>query len=137
MKTYRQSQRLETHLREVYGTEPERLWERYPGYAVFRHPASRKWYAIIMDIPESCLGLSGRRIADVINLKCGHVLLGSLLEERGFYPAYHMNKSSWVSVLLDGTVPDEKLFSLLALSYDSVAPKRPRRAPEPSLGSAL
>ena len=42
----------------------------------------------------------------------------------GFLPAYHMNKQNWISIILDGSVPDDKIFPLLGLSYDSVAPKR-------------
>ena len=119
-----QAQRLAIHIQDTYGTPPEYLWERYPDYAVYRHPASRKWYAVVMNIPASRIGLADERRVEIMNLKCGHVLLGSLLNERGFYPAYHMSKGSWVSVLLDSTVPDEKLFPLLELSYDSVSPKR-------------
>ena len=42
----------------------------------------------------------------------------------GFLPAYHMNKQNWISIILDGSVPDDKIFPLLELSYDSVVPKR-------------
>lgn len=122
-----QRQSVEAHIQDRYGTPPEYLWERYPDYAVFRHPSSRKWFAMTMRLPARVLGLEDERSVDILNLKCGHVLLGSLLEEKGFFPAYHMNKASWVSVLLDGTVADEKIFGLLELSYDSVAPKRARR----------
>lgn len=31
---------------------------------------------------------------DVVNLKCDSVLVGSLLCESGFFPAYHMSKGS-------------------------------------------
>jgi len=132
MDAERQRQRIEKYIREAYGTPAEHLWAQYPDYAVFRHPSSRKWYAIIMDIPADKLGIPEERLVEVLNLKCGPLLLGSLLSERGFFPAYHMNKQSWVSVLLDGSVPDERLIPLLDLSYDSVAPKRARRrgAPE-------
>jgi len=50
-------------------------------------------------------------------------MVGSLLAQDGFFPAYHMSKGTWVSVILDGTVPDEQIFPLLELSYDSVVPK--------------
>lgn len=130
METLQQRQRVEAHIENAYGTPPEHLWERYPDYAVFRHPGSRKWYAITMLVPARVLGLEGEQIMEIMNLKCGHVLLGPLLNEAGFLPAYHMSKTNWVSVLLDGTVPDEKLFSLLEISYDSVSPKRKNRPRE-------
>ena len=122
-----QKERLAKHLQDVYGTGPEFLWAQYPTYSVFRHPLSRKWYAIIMDIPKSRLGLEGDEPVAVLDLKCSPLMVGSLLSEPGFFPAYHMNKSSWVSILLNGSVPDEKIVPLLELSYGSVAPKRKRK----------
>ena len=34
-----------------YVASPEYLWARYPGYAVLRRSDSKKWFAVIMDIP--------------------------------------------------------------------------------------
>ncbi len=45
--------------REQYGTEAEYLWVRTPTYGILRHP-NGKWYAAIMDIPKSKLGLPVR-----------------------------------------------------------------------------
>ena len=103
-----QRERIMRYAQDRYNTEPEYLWAKYPNYAVFRQPASRKWFAAVMDV------------------KCGPLMVGSLLAQDGFFPAYHMSKSSWISVILDNTVPDEDIYPLLELSYDSVAPK-PKR----------
>ena len=118
-----QRERIVQYIQDRYGAEPERLWARYPNYMVFRQPASRKWFAIIMDVARKSLDLEGEGTADVMDLKCGQALVGSLLAQDGFRPAYHMSKSSWISVLLDETVPDEQIYPLIKLSYDSVAPK--------------
>lgn len=112
------------YIQDRYAVEPEHLWARYPNYAVFRQPANRKWFAAIMDVAKKSLDLTGDGTTDVMDLKCGPMLVGSLLAQDGFRPAYHMSKSSWISVLLDETVPDEQIFPLIELSYDSVAPKR-------------
>lgn len=119
-----QRERIIQHIQDRYAAEPEHLWARYPNYAVFRQPASRKWFAVIMDVAMKSLDMTGDGTADVMDVKCGPVLVGSLLAQDGFLPAYHMSKSSWISVLLDDTVPDEQIFPLIELSYDSVAPKR-------------
>lgn len=115
------------YVQSRYGTEPEYLWAKYPNNAVFRQPASRKWFALIIDLPRSRLGLDGGGSVDVMDVKCGPLMVGSLLAQDGFLPAYHMSKSSWISVLLDETVPDEQIYPLLELSYDSVAPKTKKR----------
>lgn len=121
-----QQKRIMQYIEERYGSEPEHLWSQYPDYAVFRHPASQKWYAVILIVPKSKLGLDGDGAAPVLDIKCSPLMIGSLLSEKGFLPAYHMNKNTWISVLLDESVPDEKISSLLEFSYDSVAPKRKR-----------
>lgn len=121
-----QRERIGRYIQDRYAVEPEYLWTRYPNYAVFRQPASRKWFAIIMDVARKSLDLAGDGTADVMDLKCGPMLVGSLLAQDGFRPAYHMSKSSWISVLLDETLPDEEIYPLIELSYDSVAPKRKR-----------
>lgn len=89
MSGHLQRERIVKHLQDVYGTEPEYLWAQYPTYSVFRHPLSRKWYAIIMDIPKSRLGLEGGEPVAVLDLKCSPLMVGSLLSEPGFFPAYH------------------------------------------------
>ncbi len=127
MKKNIQADRIALHISERYGCEPEYLWAKYPSYAVFRHPASQKWYALIASVPRNKLGLPGNSEEDVINIKCSPLMIGSLLPEQGFLPAYHMNKNHWISVLLDGSVSDETICSLLELSYDSVAPKRKKK----------
>ncbi len=119
---------LFTLLDSSLSVTPEYLWASYPNYAVFRHPGSKKWFAILMDLPPAKLGLSGDELTDVLVLRCGPVLTGSLLSQNGFYPAYHMNKTNWVSTLLSGPLPAQELQDLLTLCYDAVAPKRrPRR----------
>ena len=119
-----QRDRIIRHIQYKYAAEPEHLWARYPNYAVFRQPASRKWFAAIMDVAKKSLDLTGDGTTDVMDLKCGQALVGSLLAQECYRPAYKMSKSSWISVLLDETVPDEQIFPLIELSYDSVDPKR-------------
>ena len=124
-----QRERLARYMQDIYGTEAEYLWSDLPDCAVFRHPSSRKWYAIIMAVRSDRLGLPGEKSVDVMNVKCGAIMTGSLLSQKGFLPAYHMNKNYWISILLNDTLPDGQIVPLLELSYDSVAPKRKRRKP--------
>lgn len=39
-------------------------------------------------------------------------------------PAYHLNKTHWNSIILDGTVPEKEVRRMIAESYDLVKPKR-------------
>lgn len=115
------------YISDEYGIDGEFLWEKYPLFCVFRHSGNRKWFAIVMDVPKNKLGLEGTDALDVVNLKCDPILIGSLRKEPGIFPAYHMSKANWVSVALDGSVPDEQIKMLLYMSYDATAPKNKRK----------
>lgn len=113
---------------DFYGARPEYLWADSPGTCIFRRGDDRKWFAALLDVPRGRLGLAGEGKADLLNLKCGPELMGSLLGKEGFLPAYHMNKAAWIGILLDGPVPPEDLFWLLDVSYGLArAKKYPRR----------
>ena len=47
----------------------------------------------------------------------------ALITENGFYPAYHMNKSNWITVALDGSADNEKIKFLLDMSFDLTSKK--------------
>lgn len=111
-----QSNRIAAALAEKYGDEPEFLWEKFSGTGVFRNPAVGKWYGIILNIDFSRLDKAKKGEIEVLNLKPGKDAVPVLLEENGFYPAWHMNKTHWISLLLDGTLPDEKIMQLLETS---------------------
>lgn len=130
--SYRQD--VLTFASEQYGTEPEFLWASYPEYAVLRH-RNGKWYGIVMDVPREKVGLSGKECVDILVVKCAPDMIGAFRQRDGFLPAYHMNRSHWLTVLLDGTVDRETIVSLLDMSYDLIEKGtkkrgRPRREPK-------
>ena len=122
-----QKDRIEAHLQNSYGAEAEHLWAKYPDFAVFRHPMSRKWFALLMELPRNKVGLGGDAPTWVLDVKCGPILSASLVSEKGFAPAYHMSKATWISILLDETLTDERIDFLLGLSYDAAASKASRK----------
>ncbi len=118
---------LEAFIMETYNAEADYPWRKSPNHAVFRHCSNRKCFALIMDVPKNKLGLQGEGLLDVVNLKCDPILIGSLREESGFFPAYHMSKDNWITVVLDGSASDDKIKMLLDMSYQATAPKVRRR----------
>lgn len=111
---------------EQYGTSAEYPWASSADSAVLRHEDNRKWYGLIMNVKRETLGLSSGGRADILNVKFHPLLAGALLEEKGIQPAYHMNKRTWISVFLDGSIDIEKIFFLLDLSYMLTASKEQR-----------
>lgn len=114
---------LEKFISDNYVCTSDFPWMHYPNFRVFRHPNNKKWFAVIMDIPKNKIGLPSDDIISVVNLKSDPIMVGSLLRENGFYPAYHMTKNSWISVALDGSADDEKIKMLLDMSFEATAVK--------------
>ncbi|MCI8618564.1 MAG: MmcQ/YjbR family DNA-binding protein [Oscillospiraceae bacterium] len=119
----RQETRIARYLLENYQSEPEHLWPKFPEDAIFRHSGIRKWYALCMEVSGRSLGQNSDETLTILNLKCGSALVGVLLQREDFLPAYHMNKNTWITVLLNRSVEDAEIFSLLDFSYQSVCPK--------------
>lgn len=109
---------IKKYIVETYSAEADHPWSKYPDYEVFRHSNSRKWFALIMDVPKVKLGLSEEGMMSIVNVKCDSVMIGSLLAEEGFFPAYHMNKDSWITIALNGSVGEDKIKILLDMSFD-------------------
>lgn len=109
---------VENYIFETYGVKKESPWADDPESVIFRHRLNRKWFALIMRIPQKRLGLSGEEQVDVMNVKCYPELIESLRFSEGFFPAYHMNKTHWITVLLDENADKEKIKTLLDISYE-------------------
>ena len=90
-----------TYMEKTYGVKHEEPWERLPGYYTFKTPNSRKWCAIIMHLPQSRLGLEGGNMIDIICVKIASDQIEGLVDNRHYFPAYHMSKKNWITVLLD------------------------------------
>lgn len=108
---------LTDFIAQEYQVAPEFLWRNYPDYAVFRHAENRKWFAIMMTVSGSLVGLETAEKIDVMNVKLPPEWVAQLSGQAGFAPAYHMNKRHWLSVLLDDRLPEKQLLDLLHTSW--------------------
>lgn len=60
-----------------------------------------------------------------INLKCDPSFALELREKYpSVTPGYHMNKKHWNTINIDGSIPDNEIFSWIDHSYDLVKGKR-------------
>lgn len=120
---------VEAYIKSQYGVEPDFPFEDDPVSAVFRHKDNRKWFALIMNVSRNRLGLEGEGSVDCMNLKTGDPVLHDILvHEKGIMPSYHMNKQHWITVLLDGTVKDKKVFELIDVSYCATMSRKKKTA---------
>ena len=107
------------YVKKQYGTIPEYLWKSSLENAILRHK-NGKWYAVLMQVEKSRLGLEGDTKVDILDVKCDADMVGLLTQTYGFLPGYHMNKKYWITMLLDGTVSEAKILDFLDMSYDLI-----------------
>ena len=113
---------------DTYGTSPDYPFDEDFETAVFRHADNRKWYAIVMRLSRHKFGFDSDEVIDVVNLKLPTEMYGSFGAADGVYPAYHMNKLHWISVLLPDA-PDDVLAFLTNASFEATKAKiKPRKS---------
>ena len=110
----------------TYGTSPDYPFDEDFETAVLRHTDNRKWYAIVMRVSRRKFGLDSDEVIDVVNLKLPTEMFGSFCAADGVYPAYHMNKLHWISVLLPDAA-DDLIEFLVNASYEATKDKKKRR----------
>ena len=112
----KQANRISKLIKENYNDYPYFEWDSYPDFGVFKNKNTKKWYALIMNIDRSKLDKNTGNV-DVLNVKIDNKKIEKLLKEEGYYPAYHMNKKYWISIILDDTINDEIIMRLIDESY--------------------
>ena len=100
----------------TYGTSPDYPFDEGFETAVLRHVDNRKWYAIVMKVSRRKFSFDSDEVIDVVNLKLPTEIFGSFGASDGVYPAYHMNKLHWISVLLPDAPNDVVEFLVNVIS---------------------
>lgn len=126
-----QTNRLAQKIFMRYQDKPNFPWEKYPGYGVFKNPANGKWYALIANINKNKLDDKKSGEVEIINIKLPKDKIKQLLMKKGFYPAYHMNKTSWITIVLDESIKDDLICDLIDESHQfTMGTKRDNAASE-------
>ena len=108
---------------DTYGTSPDYPFDEDFDTAVLRHLGNRKWYAIAMKVSRRKFGFDSDEVIDVVNFKLPTEMFGSFGVAEGVYPAYHMNKLHWISVLLPDA-SDEVVKFLVGVSFEATRAKK-------------
>ena len=91
------------YIASEYGITPEFLWDGDKITCVFRHLGTKKWFGILMMIPGSKISLSSDEPVDILNVKLEPEFIQELLvaKKGQIFPAWHMNKKHWTTIVLD------------------------------------
>lgn len=93
-------------------------YEDYPfddfNLTVMRHGYNKKTFALIFE-----------RMGNIwVNVKCEPNKAEFLRSvHKSVIPGYHMNKTHWNSIIIDGSVPNEAVCAMIADSYELIKPK--------------
>lgn len=105
------------YVRGQYGDELEFLWERFPNNAIFRRKDNTKWYAALLTVKRAKLGLDGDGSLEVVDLRMAPEDIEKLVDREKYFPGYHMNKRHWITICLDGSVPQKEIHHRIDLSH--------------------
>ena len=107
-------------IKSKFGAEPDYPWPDDAPYSfVFRCP-NEKWFALVMRIKYRQLGLTGDENVWVVNIKADQDSIPNLVDHKSIFPAWHMNKKHWITILLTAVTDFDKLCELTEKSYELV-----------------
>ncbi|MDF9824866.1 putative DNA-binding protein (MmcQ/YjbR family) [Breznakia sp. PF5-3] len=105
------------YAKETYQDELEFLWKKTPNNAILRRKETNQWYAALLTIKKSKLGIMEDGLIEVIDLRYNPEELVTLIDNKRYFPGYHMNKKHWYTICLDGSVPIEEIYQRIDKSY--------------------
>ena len=114
----KQAQELIKEIRKLYQNELEYLWPSTPNNAIWRNNKSNKWYAVLLTIPKNRLDKNSSEIVEILNLRVQKEKINDLIDNKIIFPGYHMNKKSWITIILDGSMKLKEIMKLIENSYN-------------------
>ncbi len=112
-----QSKSIIDYVKNKYGNELEFLWKRFSDNAVCRRKDNKKWYCALLIISKRKLGIDSDDIVEIIDLRISPENLDSLIDNKKYFPGYHMNKKHWYTICLDNSVPTDEICRRIDESY--------------------
>lgn len=81
-----------------------------------------KWYALLLDVEYNKLNknIDITTKVKILNLKYPTDNISDIIDNQNIFPAYHMNKKHWISIVLDKNIKMETIKKLIDISYSLV-----------------
>ncbi len=71
-----------------------------------------------MNVSSKVLKLKKEGNVDILNIKNKPEIIEKLIDNKTYFPAYHMNKKHWITILLDNNTNIELIKMLIDDSYE-------------------
>lgn len=112
-----QAKKLIEYVRTKYDDELEFLWKKFPDNAIWRRKDNKKWYGTLLTVSKRKLGIKSDEIIEIIDLRIQPDKIESLIDNKLYFPGWHMNKKNWYTMILDGSIEFEELCQRIDESY--------------------
>ena len=109
---------ITSYIHREYAIEPEHPWMKSPSHMTFKVKEEGKWFALILQVKRKTLGLEGEGEVDILNVKADESFIAIASKNKGYLPAYHMNKKHWISVNLSSKIAPGQVEDLIDLSFE-------------------
>ncbi|MBD5391853.1 hypothetical protein HDR66_03550 [bacterium] len=119
-----QARELIAYVANQYGRDLEFLWPRFPDNAIWRRGDNQKWFGAILTVKKNKIvpGADDAPV-EILDVRCAPDAIDFVVDNKMIFPGWHMNKRHWITVILDGRMDIEKIYSLVDASYISAAKK--------------
>ena len=104
-----------------YGENHVNPFKKHPDILAFINEKN-KWYALFLDVEYNKL----KKNTDITtkvkisNVKYPTDKILEIIDNKNIFPAYHMNKKHWISIVLDKNIKLETIKELIDISYSLV-----------------
>lgn len=104
-----------------YGGNHVNPFKKHPDILAFVNEKN-KWYALLSAVEYNKLNKNADITTKVkiLNLKYPTDKILDIIDNQNIFPAYHMNKKHWISIVLDKNIKLETIKELIDISYSLV-----------------
>ena len=104
-----------------YGENHVNPFKKHPDILAFVNEKN-KWYALMSNVEYNKLNKTSNIITKVkiLNVKYPTDNISDIIDNQNIFPAYHMNKKHWISIVLDKNIKLEMIKELIDISYSLV-----------------
>lgn len=118
---------VEAYILGTYDATSDHSFEEDRTVTIFRRRDNNQRFAATKNVGCRSVSAGSAGRIDILNVSINPRLVATLREREGFRPAWRMNRNKWVTILLDGTVPDDEVRSYLDMSYQFAARRGGKR----------
>ena len=104
-----------------YGENNVNPFKKHPDILAFVNEKN-KWYALLSDVEYNKLNKNTDITTKVkiLNVKYPTDRILEIIDNKNIFPAYHMNKKHWISIVIDKNIKLETIKELIDISYSLV-----------------